>query len=283
MKEWYDKSQDASERFSELTESLADLYTELENLANNEAAEKIEEIDHQLSLLSTNYDMANSLEARRANLQAQNQKAKETMDAYNKAYSSTSSSLKQGIDSLCSLGISANGTTGIDANDNMSVAQLKAVAKYNAALEANKEALKNAQQAQTDYNKTLYDNAHQMFQNIIDEFEYKREIIGQKSTCINSAMKLNETKGYRNSKVYYEGIMASSQEEYATLQQQLAEEEANLEKNLRTVEGYKGTTNYQDEVKAINDIINQMDEMNIQIAETQNSINELDWDNFDKL
>ena len=92
MKEWYDKSQDASERFSELTESLADLYTELENLANNEAAEKIEEIDHQLSLLSTNYDMANSLEARRANLQAQNQKAKETMDAYNKAYSSTSSS-----------------------------------------------------------------------------------------------------------------------------------------------------------------------------------------------
>ena len=283
MKEWYDKSQDASERFSELSESLSDLYTELENLANNEAAEKIEEIDHQLSLLSTKYDMANSLEARQTNLQAQNQKAKETMDAYNKAYSSTSSSLKQATDALSSLGISANGTTGIDANDNMSVAQLKAVAKYNAALEANKEALRNAQQAQTDYNKTLYDNAHQMFQNIIDEFEYKREIIGQKSTRINNAMELNETKGYRNSKVYYEGIMASSQEEYATLQQQLAEAEANLEKNLRTIKDYKGRTNYQEEVKAINDIINQMDEMNIQIAETQNNINQLDWDNFDKL
>lgn len=283
MKEWYDKSQDASERFSELSESLADLYTELENLANNEAAEKIEEIDHQLSLLSTKYDMANSLEARQANLQAQNQKAKETMDAYNKAYSSTSSSLSQAMTSLSKLGISANGVTGIDANDSMSVAQLKAVAKYNAALEASKEALRNAQQAQADYNKTLYENAHQMFQNIIDEFEYKRETIGQKSTRINNAMELNETKGYRNSKVYYEGTMANDQQEYAKMKQQLAEAEARLEENLRTIKDYKGTTNYQEEVKAINDIINQMDEMNIQIAETQNSINELDWDNFDKL
>lgn len=279
-----DKSQDAAQSFEDLSYGLGDLYEKLENLANNEAAEKIEEIDHQLSLLSTKYDMANSLEARQANLQAQNQRAKETMDAYNKAYSSTSSSLKQAIDSLGSLGISANGTTGIDANDKMSVAQLKAVAKYNAALEASKEALRNAQQAQTDYNKTLYDNAHQMFQNIIDEFEYKREIIGQKSTRINNAMELNETKGYRNSKVYYEGIMASSQEEYNTLQQALAQAEARLEQNLREKGAdYKGTENYQAEVKAINDIINQMDEMNIQIAETQNSINELDWDNFDKL
>lgn len=283
MKEWYDKSQDASERFGELTESLADLYTELENLANNEAAEKIEEIDHQLSLLSTKYDMANSLEARQANLQAQNQKAKETMDAYNKAYSSTSSSLSQAMTSLSKLGISANGTTGIDANDSMSVAQLKAVAKYNAALEASKEALRNAQQAQTDYNKTLYDNAHQMFQNIIDEYEFKRELIGQKSTRINSAMELNETKGYRNSKVYYEGIMANDQEEYAKMKQQLAEAEAKLEENLRTIKDYKGTVNYQEEVRGINEIINAMDEMDIKMAQTQNDMNQLDWDNFDKL
>lgn len=283
MKEWYDKSQDASERFSELTESLADLYTELENLANNEAAEKVEEIDHQLSLLSTNYDMANSLDARQANLQAQNQKAKETMDAYNKAYSSTSSSLSQAMTSLSKLGISANGVTGIDANDSMSVAQLKAVAKYNAALEANKEALKNAQQAQTDYNKTLYDNAHQMFQNIIDEFEFKRELIAQRSTRINNAMELNETKGYRNSKVYYEGIMANDQEEYAKMKQQLAEAEAKLEENLRTIKDYKGTVNYQEEVRGINEIINAMDEMDIKMAQTQNDMNQLDWDNFDKL
>ena len=283
MKEWYDKSQDASERFSELTESLADLYSELENLANNEAAEKIEEIDHQLSLLSTNYDMANSLEARQGNLQAQNQKAKETMDAYNKAYSSTSSSLKQATDALGSLGISANGTTGIDANDSMSVAQLKAVAKYNAALEASKEALRNAQQAQTDYNKTLYDNAHQMFQNIIDEYEFKREINGQRATRINNAMELNETKGYRNSKVYYEGVMANDQEEYAKMKQQLAEAEAKLEENLRTIKDYKGTVNYQEEVRGINEIINAMDEMDIKMAQTQNDMKQLDWDNFDKL
>ena len=180
-------------------------------------------------------------------------------------------------------GISANGTTGIDANDSMSVAQLKAVAKYNAALEASKEALRNAQQAQTDYNKTLYDNAHQMFQNIIDEYEFKRELIGQKSTRINSAMELNETKGYRNSKVYYEGIMANDQEEYAKMKQQLAEAEAKLEENLRTIKDYKGTVNYQEEVRGINEIINAMDEMDIKMAQTQNDMNQLDWDNFDKL
>ena len=188
------------------------------------------------------------------------------------------------MNSLKKLGINADGVNGVNAKDSMSVKQAEAVAKYNAALEANKEALKNAQQAQADYNKALYDNAHQMFQNIIDEFEYKREIIGQKSTRINNAMELNETKGYRNSKVYYEGIMKASQEEYNTLQQELAQAEARLEQNLREKgAAYKGTENYQAEVKAINDIINQMDEMNIQIAETQNSINELDWDNFDKL
>ena len=283
MNDWLQKSQDATDKVQELTDSFADLYTELENLANNEAAEKVEEIDHQLSLLSTKYDMANSLEARQANLQAQNQKAKETMDAYNKAYSSTSSSLSQAMTSLSKLGISANGTTGIDANDNMTVAQLKAVAKYNAALEANKEALKNAQQAQTDYNKTLYDNAHQMFQNIIDEYEFKRENIAQKSTRINNAMELNETKGYRNSKVYYEGVMANDQEEYNTLQQQLTQAEAELEKNLRTIKDYKGTANYQEEVRGINEIINAMDEMDIKMAQTQNDMNQLDWDNFDKL
>ena len=284
INEWLQKSIDSKDKVQELKDSFADLYEELENLANNKAAEKIKEIDHQLSLLSTNYDMANSLEARQSNLQAQNQKAKETMDAYNKAYSSTSSSLNSAMNSLKKLGINADGVNGVNAKDSTSVKQAEAVAKYNAALEANKEALKNAQQAQTDYNKTLYDNAHQMFQNIIDEFEYKRETIGQKSTRINNAMELNETKGYRNSKVYYEGIMKASQEEYNTLQQELAQAEARLKQNLREKgAAYKGTENYQAEVKAINDIINQMDEMNIQIAETQNSINELDWDNFDKL
>ena len=284
MNEWVQKAIDSKDKVQELKDSFADLYEELENLANNKAAEKIEEIDHQLSLLSTNYDMANSLEARQSNLQAQNQKAKETMDAYNKAYSSTSSSLNSAMNSLKKLGINADGVNGVNAKDSMSVKQAEAVAKYNAALEASKEALKNAQQAQADYNKALYDNAHQMFQNIIDEFEYKREIIAQKSTRINNAMELNETKGYRNSKVYYEGIMANDQKEYTKMKQQLTEAETRLEQNLREKgSDYKGTENYQAEVKAINDIINQMDEMNIQIAETQNNINELDWDNFDKL
>ena len=283
MNEWVQKSEDASDKVRELTDSFADLYKELYNLANTKASEKVEQINHELDMMSTNYSMTNSLDDKQSNIQSQNQKAKETVNAYNEASSSTSKYLKYAQDALKKLKISTNGVDGIDPTDKMSVDQLRAVARYNAALEANKEALKNAEKAQADYNKTLYDNAHQLFQNIVDEYEYKREIIDQTATRIESAMKLNEAKGYRNSKVYYESTLSNKQERYANLQESLTNAEKALEENLKNNPAYYESDNYKKEVRAINDTINQMDELNIQIAETQNAIQELDWSNFVKL
>lgn len=283
MNEWVQKSEDASDKVRELTDSFADLYKELYNLANTKASEKVEQINHKLDILSTGYEMTNSLEGKQSNIQAQNQKAKETVNAYNEASASTSKYLKDAQNALKKLKINANGINGVDPTDKMSVAQLRAVTRYNAALEANKEALKNAEKAQVDYNKTLYDNAHQLFQNIVGEYEYQREKIDQTATRIESAMKLNEAKGYRNSKVYYESTLSNKQERYANLQESLTNAEKALEENLKNNPAYYGSDNYKEEVRAINNTINQMDELNIQIAETQNAIQELDWSNFVKL
>ena len=283
MNEWLQKAISSKEKVQELADSYADLYESLENLANNKADEKVDKLSDALSTLETKYDLATSLTQKQSNIASQNKNAKDTLAARQTAKNTTSSSLSSAKSALKKLGFKPDGKTAIDVTAKMKPKQIQAVTRYNKALEANQTAIKNLTEAQNEYSKTIYENTHTLFTNIIDDFEYLQSIIEHKANLINKAMELNEAKGYRNSQVYYRQSLNSAQDKQNSLTDEYADAKAQLEKNLKNNPSYKGTDNYKDDLKTLHDLEEQLWDVDIEMAELQQSLNELEWDNFDKL
>ena len=283
MNEWLQKAISSKEKVQELADSYADLYESLENLANNKADEKVDKLSDALSTLETKYDLATSLTQKQSNIASQNKNAKDVLLARQTAKNTTSSSLSSAKSALKKLGFKPDGKTAIDVTAKMKPKQIQAVARYNKALEANQTAIKNLTEAQNEYSKTIYENTHTLFTNIIDDFEYLQSIIEHKANLINKAMELNEAKGYRNSQVYYRQSLNSAQDKQNSLTDEYADAKAQLEKNLKNNPSYKGTDNYKDDLKTLHDLEEQLWDVDIEMAELQQSLNELEWDNFDKL
>lgn len=288
IKEWYDKSLEASEAVSDLTDNLQDLYTELENLANTEAEETVDKLNDKLDTLSDRIDLLATASDKNANLAEQNKLAKQTLDAYNTALSKTTSSLKSAKKAVKNLGNSSltnavNTGQKINIQDSWSTAWKDAVAKYNASLEANQTAITNAEKANVEYYTTIQKNAVQMMDNIASEYERVQARISQASTEIENAMNLNEAKGYRTSENYYKGMMDAEQKNIASMQEERTRLNNELKNKLNSGEITYGTDDYWDQVDKINDVTNSIAESRTKIQEWQNDINKLDWSNFERL
>lgn len=288
IQEWYDKSLEASEAVSDLTDNLQDLYTELENLANTEAEETADKLNDKLDILSDRIDLLASASDKNANLAEQNKLAKQTLDAYNTALSKTTSSLESAKKDVKNLGNSSltnavNTGQKIEIQDSWSTAWKDAVAKYNASLEANQTAITNAEKANVEYYTTIQKNAVQMMDNIASEYERVQARISQASTEIENAMNLNEAKGYRTSENYYKGMMDAEQKNIASMQEERTRLNNELKNKLNSGKITYGTDDYWGQVDKINDVTNSIAESRTKIQEWQNDINELDWSNFERL
>lgn len=288
IQEWYDKSLEANEAVSDLTDNLQDLYTELENLANTEAEETVDKLNDKLDTLSDRIDLLATASDKNANLAEQNKLAKQTLDAYNTALSKTTSSLKSAKKAVKNLGNSSltnavNTGQKINIQDSWSTAWKDAVAKYNASLEANQTAITNAEKANVEYYTTIQKNAVQMMDNIASEYERVQARISQASTEIENAMNLNEAKGYRTSENYYKGMMDAEQKNIESMQEERTRLNNELKSKLNSGEITYGTDDYWDQVDKINDVTNSIAESRTKIQEWQNDINELDWSNFERL
>lgn len=288
LQEWVDKSIEADNAISELTDSLQDLYTEMRNLANVEAEEKVDKLNNELDILGTELERLGTAAEQNNNLVQQNQLAQQTMNAYQTARVSTSRDLgsaSQRVRNLGNAGLTnaVNAGQKIEINDNWSKAWKDAIADYNASLEANTTATTNAKKATAEYYATIQENAEQMFNNIVSEFEVAQNRISQKSTEIQAAMDLNEAQGYRTSVNYYQAMIAAEQENQASLQKERDQLNADLNNKLKTGQVTYGTDAYNNMVTQINDVTNAINESKLSMQEFKNAIQELEWNNFDKL
>lgn len=288
LQEWVDKSIDAKNAISELTDNLQDLYTEMRNLANTEAEEKVDKLNDELDILGTQLDRLGTVAEQNNNILRQNELSRQTMDAYQTARVTTSRNLGSASQRVRNLGETSltnavNAGRQIEIQDKWSNAWKSAVADYNASLEASTTATTNAKKATAEYYATIQENAEQMFNNIVSEFEAAQNRISQKSTEIQAAMDLNEAQGYRNSANYYRQMVTAEQENQASLQKERDQLNANLNNALSTGQVTYGTDAYDNMVSQINDVTNAINESKQSAQEFENAIQELEWSNFEKL
>ena len=288
LQEWVDKSTDAKNAISELTDSLQDLYTEMRNLANVEAEEKADKLNDELDILGTQLDRLGTAAEQNNNILQQNQLTRRTMDAYQAARVTTSRNLGSASQRVRNLGDTAltnavNAGQKIEIQDNWSNAWKDAIADYNASLDANTTATTNARKATAEYYATIQENAEQMFNNIVSEFESAQSRISQRSTEIQAAMDLNEAQGYRNSSNYYQAMIDAERENQRSLEEERARLNDDLNNKLKTGQVTYGTDAYDNMVSQINDVTNAINESKLSMQEFENSIQELEWSNFEKL
>lgn len=288
LQEWVDKSEDAKSTIEELKNSFQDLYTDMRNLANTEAEEKVDKLNDELDILGTQLDRLGTAAEQNNNILRQNELSRQTMDAYQSARVTTSRNLGSASQRVRNLGRSdftnaVNSGQKIAIEDSYSTAWVKAISDYNASLEASTTATTNARKATAEYYATIQENAEQMFNNIVSEFEAAQNRISQKSTEIQAAMDLNEAQGYRNSANYYRQMITAEQENQASLQKERDQLNANLNNALSTGQVTYGTDAYQNMVSQINDVTNAINESKQSAQEFKNAIQELEWSNFEKL
>lgn len=288
LQEWVDKAVDSKDAISELTDSLQDLYTDLRNLANTNAEEKVDKLNDELDILGTQLDRLGTAAEKNNNIAQQNELMRQTMNTYQSARVETARNLgsaSQRVRNIGDAGLTASVNAGqkIEIQDKWSNAWKDAVADYNASLEANATATTNAKKATADYYSTLQENAEAMFNNIASEFEAVQNRISQRSTEIQAAMDLNEAKGYRNSANYYNGMIQAERENQQSLQKERDQLNADLNNKLQTGQVTYGTDAYKNMVSQINDVTNALNESKQSEQEFANAIRELDWSNFDKL
>lgn len=288
LQEWVDKSTDAKNAISELTDSLQDLYTEMRNLANTEAEEKVDKLNDELDILGTELDRLGTAAEQNNNILRQNELSQQTMDAYQTARVTTSRNLGSASQRVRNLGDTTltnavNAGQKIEIDDSYSNAWKSAIADYNASLEANTTATTNARKATAEYYATIQENAEQMFNNIVSEFESAQSRISQRSTEIQAAMDLNEAQGYRNSSNYYQAMIDAERENQRSLEEERARLNDDLNNKLKTGQITYGTDAYDNMVSQINDVTNAINESKLSMQEFENSIQELEWSNFEKL
>lgn len=169
---YQDKVVSNNESVVELTSSYADLAEQLANLPIDKAEKAIDKLSKKLDLITGRYDVSDSFKVLNKLLNKQTANSKKQLNAYTKAYKSTSSNLQTAWNNV-QIAVNSPANRGKKFGEELSTAGLqvnsvgyRAVIQYNTALSKNKDALYNAQKAQLEYTKTVRENTKAQYDNI---------------------------------------------------------------------------------------------------------------------
>lgn len=217
-KTWYDKSQNMKQANLELIETMRDMAESIYNLPIDKAEEKIEDYTDTAELASKRIENAKNATEKRSLRNAILQSSKDTLNIRNNAKSETESNYKKLIDKKGNIKGTKIKATGeeIDVIDKKtgkvkySGKQLEAIQKYNAALEAQKNALKEAELAQEDYVTAIRENVINTMQDIIDDFDNKIQVNDAIISVHSSYKDMKETQGFMAKADDWNGVIAGS-------------------------------------------------------------------------
>lgn len=206
IQEWYDKSRESASAVRELTDNLQDLYTSLRDIPNVKAdaavdklAKSLDHLKNQTELGSQytdrDYKTANSrIDQQTSNLLSQrNQRLS--------AYNSTQAQLGQDRlvlrkwNNISDINAGLNSGTKIEVNDAWSVEVKKAVAAYNASVDANLTASQNYIDAQDAYLSAFYENAAAKLENITSWYESISSKFDSKASEMSTYVDLTKSEG----------------------------------------------------------------------------------------
>ena len=127
------------------------------------------------------------------------------------------------------------------------------------------------------------DLAQEKLDNIDTYYSNRRQGYEQRANELNSAIDINEAKGYQISTKYYSRLISEEKKNNASL----VEERKKLVKSLADSLKNGSVKMYSDEwyemSKQIDDITNSIDESTKSLVEYKNQLRQIKWDNFDYL
>lgn len=137
--------------------------------------------------------------------------------------------------------------------------------------------MQEVKKAISDAAKQKIDNIEELYQNRIDVYDNARQ------DRVQNYIDLQEAQGKRVSSKSYNKLISEEKQEQNRLKEQRKEMQKSLDASVKSGKIKRGDSNWWEAIKAIQDVDNKIDQTKINIQEWQNDIDDLKWDNFDKL
>ena len=131
--------------------------------------------------------------------------------------------------------------------------------------------------------KNIADINVQMLEAISTEYENKIGLITNLNDRIQKAMDLQKESGERLSADYYKEMIKNAQEALSLQKQQRKEMQAQLDQSVASGDIERYSESWYEMVNAINSVDEAIVQSEIDIESFQNAINDLHWENFERL
>lgn len=303
---WYEKAKSCKEQVTSLTDQLKDLYETLANNPIDSASDKIEKLGTKMDILNAKVgnltfnptkeigtsDIDGLYKQIIKNYNSQLSASKTAYTGATKSYKSNKSSLTKSLKKTKAknIGLTQKEFNSIKSNlkSNKSISynlinkiendtlRKKCIA-HNEYLLAKNTATDNYNQAKEDYTSNVRQAKKDRFDKVQARYDNKAGLIEQRKNSVSNSLNIAEAKGQLIGEAYY-----TRQANAVKSDMKLKQEEAGkLAKKLSMIKF--GSNEWYEAQEALNGVYEAIQQDEQELAEFQESINELKFDRFDEL
>lgn len=303
---YYEKAKACKEQVASLTDQLKDLYETLANNPIDSASDKIEKLGTKMDILNAKVgnltfnptkkigtsDIDSLYKQIIKNYNSQLSASKTAYTSATKNYNSNKSSLKKSLKKTKAknIGLTQKEFNSIKSNlkSNKSISynlinkiendtlKEKCIA-HNEYLLAKNTATDNYNQAKEDHTSNVRQVRKDRFDDVQERYDNKAGLIEQRKNAVSNSLNIAEAKGQLIGEAYY-----TRQANAVKSDMKLKQEEAGkLAKKLSTIKF--GSNEWYEAQEALNGVYEAIQQDEQELAEFQESINELKFDRFDEL
>jgi len=306
---WYQKSKTASKAVIDLTDNLQELYTKLKDIPNVKADKAVEKLNKELEDLKRNsernskYVYRNSKDGKttaigqmNADLNSETTNLKNQMGERQTAYNTTQSDLKSS--SKNAKNVIKNSKINkkdkkkyqdaidkrqkIEIKDSWSTKTKKAVAAYNASIDANVTAHDNFLVAEDAYLDAFYENAAKRLENINNWYDKIGETFSARASEVESYVELGKARGqlFTSQSTPFAIEEQAKKNAVSNAESNLSKYEAEVLEQIKSGELKKGTQQWYEMEAQLTSLRGATFDAKKDLKEFQNTLVRLDFTNL---
>lgn len=292
-KNWYDKSLECQNNVLEFTDQYTEYAEAMYNLPIKKAEAKLDKLQNKQDIAEAKYDVMIGAANKNNVLSTKTSYAKSQRDIYVKEATETTKNLNDAKSRIN--GRKKGALSGLSSKDKDKIINAakngqeidwsqfkklsnkgkKAIIEYNEALKANEQATTDASKAEYEYTKTVRQNAKEIFDNIVTDYERSQSEISYQNNLLSEKISQLENKGYVISQAFYERQAQLNRETQASLESEIT----SLLAQQATVEA--GTDEWWEMQSTINDTAEAIEKCKSTTEELAKAIRDLNDEKFD--
>lgn len=298
---WYEKAKKAKDATDDLTRSIQDEYEALAKLNSEYAENKVEKYSSSIDLLEAKKENYVKYQSKNNMLSKESSYLDKELSAYQKAYRNDKTELNSAKKSInrtkttkANKSILKNIKSCVNSGKEISSSTLSKALSIDSGL-YNKCLKYNAYLVAYETDKATYDLqkqeniskkadlAQEKLDNIDTYYSNRRQGYEQRANELNSAIDINEAKGYQISTKYYSRLISEEKKNNASLVEERKKLVKSLADSLKNGSVKSGSEEWYEMSKQIDDVTNAIDESTKSLVEYNNQLRQIKWDNFDYL